>query len=385
LWWFDLVRGRQFSTAGIWRRRQSARSIIGRGKAPAMTVLGRPLEGLRAWLITDDKMGMKVQARGVADALGVTWDLKEVAPKGIYRFAAPYGPPDPREGLGRGKLLSPPWPDIAIATGRLSIPYIRALRKAAGMATFTVVLQDPKTGAGTADLIWVPEHDRRRGANVVTTLTAPHSFSPSRLAGLRANVPPAIAALPGPRVAVILGGKNAVYKFTDADDDRLEASLASLACLGASFLITPSRRSHQRLVRAVDRATQGSPRILWDGTGDNPYPAFLAHADLFVVTGDSVNMTGEPLATGRPVYVFEPSGGSSKFRRFHEALRRYGATRSLPPEVKSLEGWSYEPLSSAEVIASAIVQRLERRRAMLSGLCGSGVTGAGVGSVEQRL
>ena len=332
----------------------------------------RPLAGLRAWLITDDKAGMQVQARGVADALGVVAELKEVSPRGFWRFAAPYGPPDPRDGIGPGKLLGPPWPDIAIATGRLSIPYLRAVRRQAGVATFTVVLQDPKTSAGTADLIWVPEHDRRRGANVITTLTAPHSFSSERLALLRQTVPQDIAALPGPRVAVILGGKNAVYKFTEADDDRLEASLASIARLGASFLVTPSRRSHQRLIRAVERATHGSPRILWDGTGPNPYPAFLAHADLFVVTGDSVNMTGEPLATGRPVYVFEPSGGSAKFQRFHAALRRYGATRSLPPEVKSLDGWSYSALNSAAEIARVIEQRLERRRGMLSGLVGRG-------------
>jgi mitochondrial fission protein ELM1 len=333
----------------------------------------RPLADLKAWLITDDKAGMKVQAEGVAEALGVTWELKQVAPRGIWRFAAPYGPPDPRDGIGSGKLLAPPWPDIAIATGRLSIPYIRGLRRHAGVSTFTVVLQDPKTSARTADLIWVPEHDRRRGANVITTLTAPHAFSPERIAALRGSTPAPIAALPGPRIAVILGGKNAVYKFTDADDDRLEASIASIARLGASFLITPSRRSHQRLVRAVLRATEGAPRFFWDGTGDNPYPAFLAHADLFVVTGDSVNMTGEPLATGRPVYVFEPSGGSPKFRRFHESLRRYGATRVLPTEVKSLDGWTYQPLDSATEIARAIETRVLARRSMLSGLVSDGL------------
>ncbi|MGE0767659.1 MAG: mitochondrial fission ELM1 family protein [Hyphomicrobiaceae bacterium] len=328
----------------------------------------RPLAGLRAWLITDDKAGMKVQAEGVAEALGVSWELKQVGPRGIWRLAAPYGPPDPRDGVGVGKLLAPPWPDIAIATGRLSIPYIRTLRRHAGVSTFTVVLQDPKTSARTADLIWVPEHDRRRGANVISTLTAPHTFSPERVAALRARAPEAIAALPGPRIAVVLGGKNAVYRFTDADDDRLEASIASIARLGASFLITPSRRSHQRLVRAVLRATEGAPRFFWDGAGENPYPAFLAHADLFVVTGDSVNMTGEPLVTGRPVYVFEPSGGSAKFTRFHESLRRYGATRALPGEVKTLDGWTYEPLDSAAEIARAIAERFRRRRGMLSGL-----------------
>ena len=91
-----------------------------------------------------------------------------------------------------------------------------ALRRRAGPTTFAVVMQDPKTGLGMADMIWVPEHDRLRGPNVFTTLTAPHSFTARRLAELRRTMPPAIAALP--RVSVILGGKNAVYKFRDEDD-----------------------------------------------------------------------------------------------------------------------------------------------------------------------
>ncbi len=306
---------------------------------------------------------MQVQAKGVAEALGLDWTLKPVAPRGLWRLAAPWGPPDPRDRFGAdGSAFAPPWPDVAIATGRLSIPYMRRLHRLAGRRTFTVVLQDPKTGPGTADLIWVPEHDRRRGANVITTLTAPHSFSPERLAALAATPPQWIATLPSPRVAVILGGKNAVYRFTDGDDDRIEAALRSMANLGASFLITPSRRTHQRLLRAVLRATQASPRVVWDGESPNPYPEFLAHADRFVVTGDSVNMTGEPLATGKPVWVFEPSGGSAKFRRFHETLRRYGATRTLPDIVTSLETWTYPPLDSAAQIAREIEVRWQQRQ-----------------------
>jgi mitochondrial fission protein ELM1 len=202
---------------------------------------------------------------------------------------------------------------------------------------------------------------------VMTTLTAPHGFSAERLATLARQRPAWLEALPGPRVAVILGGKNGVYRFTEADDDRFEGALRSLAGLGASFLVTPSRRTHKRLLDAALRATEGAPRFVWDGSGDNPYPAFLAHADVFVVTGDSVNMTGEPLATGKPVWVFEPSGGSSKFNAFHASLRRHGATRQLPAAFTSLETWDYEPLDSALQIAHEIEVRWARRQAMLTG------------------
>ncbi len=324
----------------------------------------RPLAGRPGWLITDGKMGMDVQARGLADALGLDYQMKRVDPTGLWKFTAPWGPPDPKARIGHpdSALFAPPWPAVAIATGRASIPFIRALRRKAGAHTFCVVLQDPKTGMNTADLIWVPEHDRRRGANVITTPTAPHSYSQAQLATLRCMCPPDIAALPSPRVAVILGGKNGIYRFSDADDDRLQASLTAFGALGASFMITPSRRSHQRLIRAVKAATEGRPRLIWNGTGDNPYPQFLAQADILVVTADSVNMTGEACATGKPVYVFEPEGGSDKFRRFHEALRRTGATRPLPDRPMTLEHWTYQPLDSAETIAAEVERRWLNRR-----------------------
>ena len=327
----------------------------------------RPLAGLAAWIITDGKMGMDVQARGLAQALELDYQMKHVSPSGVWKFTAPWGPADPRARVGHADsaLFAPPWPAVCIATGRSSIPYIRAVRRKAGHATFCIVLQDPKTGAGTADLIWVPAHDRRRGANVITTLTAPHGYSPEVLAQLRGNCPAEIAALPHPRIAVVLGGKNGIYRFSEADDDRFQMALAALGANGGSFMITPSRRSHQRLVRAAEAATAGRPRIIWDGNGRNPYPDFLAHADLLVVTADSVNMTGEACATGRPVYVFEPTGGSAKFRRFHDALRQAGATRPLQDAVNSAESWSYEPMDSAREIAHEVERRWLNRRGML--------------------
>lgn len=338
------------------------------GKADAKGVLS----GARAWIITDGKAGMVVQCKGVADALGLDYELRRVKTRGFWRTIPPWGPVQPTDRPGRpDALLSPPWPAVAIGSGRASIPYIRAIRRYSGGATFTIVLQDPRTGPGVADLIWVAEHDRLRGPNVLVTKTSPHSYTPERLAKLRRELPSEIAALPHPRITVVLGGKNGSYKFTDADDDRFASALASLGQLGASFMITPSRRTHNRLIRVADEATRNSPRIFWDGTGPNPYPHFLAAADHLVVTADSVNMTGEACATGRPVYVFEPSRGSAKFRNFHQRLRGIGATRPLPVEVKRLEDWSYAPIDSAAVIAREVERRYLLRSAEVADYGGS--------------
>jgi mitochondrial fission protein ELM1 len=322
--------------------------------------------GRNGWIISDGRAGNDVQSRGVADAMGLDTTVKPVAPRGIWKVLAPWGPVDPREGFGsQASPFRPPWPDFAIAIGRATIPYIRRLKAHAGLATYTVILLDPRVGEKAADLIWVPEHDTRRGPNVITTLTAPHSFSAGRIARLRTAMPPEIAALPSPRVAVLLGGPNGEYRYTPDSVRRLAAALQSLVGLGASLLVTPSRRTPQPVVDFVKAATEGAPRFFWDGTGENPYPLFVAHADAFIAPADSVNMTGEPCATGRPVYVFAPEGGSPKFVRFHEALRRHGATRPLPDRFERLETWSYPPIHSAEAIAGEIALRWLKRRRML--------------------
>jgi uncharacterized protein len=322
--------------------------------------------GRTGWIISDGKAGNDVQSRGVFDALGLDYQIKHVDPTGIWKVLAPWGPVNPAERFGTsGSSFRPPWPDFAIAIGRQTTPYLRQLRQHAGLATYTVILQNPRVRANTADLFWVPEHDTRRGPNVITTLTAPHSFTELRLTELRTSMPPAIAALPLPRIAVMLGGPNGDFQYTPRALAQLASALQSLAALGAGLMITPSRRTPAPIVAYVRQATDGPACYFWDGEGENPYPHFLAHADYFVSPADSVNMCGEPCATGKPVYVFEAEGGSAKFTRFHSALRRHGATRPLPERFERLETWSYAPLHSSEAIAAEIARRWLKRRQML--------------------
>ena len=331
-----------------------------------MTEALETVAGRRGWIISDGKTGNDVQTRGVFDALRLEYAVKRVAPAGLWLALSPWGPVSPAERFGTPQSqFHPPWPEFAISVGRLTTPYIRRLKQLAGLATYTVILQNPKVAPKTADLFWVPEHDTRRGHNVVTTLTAPHGFTAQRLRELRATLPSDIAALPSPRVAVLLGGPNGDFAYTRAALGRLAAALRTLARLGAGLMITPSRRTPADVTAFVRDATAGTQRLFWDGEGTNPYPAFLAHADAFIVPADSVNMTGEPCATGKPVYVFAPEGGSSKVTRFHEALRRHGATRPLPDPFERLETWSYAPLSSSDAIAAEIARRWAKRRQML--------------------
>ena len=325
------------------------------------------------WIISDGKAGHEVQCLGVAAALGLKPVIKRITPGRLSRLMAPWGRVSRNERFGRaGSVFEPPWPAFAFAAGRTTIPYIRALKRQAKLATYTVILLDPKTPANSADLIWVPAHDTRKGPNVVSSLTSPHGFTPQRIASLRANPPPEIAALPHPRVAVLIGGPNDVYRFEDADAARLATSLKGMTRHGVSLMISPSRRTPPAFLASVDAATANVPRILYRGDGTNPYADFLANADAFIVTADSVNMAGEAAATGKPIYIFAPQGGGGKFERYHAGLKAHGATRDLPPDGCAIEPWTYTPLDSASAIADEIRRRWQIRQTAIPGLCNPG-------------
>ena len=104
--------------------------------------------GRSGWIISDGKAGNDVQSRGVFDVMQLDYLTKHVEPTGIWKLLAPWGPVNPAERLGApGSAFQPPWPEFAIAIGRLTIPYLRRLRQLAGRSTYTVILLDPRVGS----------------------------------------------------------------------------------------------------------------------------------------------------------------------------------------------------------------------------------------------
>ena len=332
--------------------------------AKPLTDAAESLAGTLAWIVTDGNAGNEQPCLAVAEALGAEPQCLRVAPRPPWTWLAPWGPADPNAQIGKeGSSFRAPWPALVLGSGRQSVPFLRALRVASGGAAFTVFLQNPRTRLAEIDLICAPAHDAISGPNVFTTVTSPHPFSPGRLAKLRQDPPAPIAALPRPRVAIILGGPSGAYRYGKETLERFDATLRSLAALGVGLMVTPSRRTPAALIEIAQEATASAPRVFWDGEGHNPYPQFLALADALVVTADSFNMVSEACATGRPVYVLEPEGGSTRFQRFHERLRYAGVTRPAPAAFREIEYWEYEPVDATPEVAAEIERRWLARKA----------------------
>lgn len=304
---------------------------------------------------------MANQVLGLAEAVGWPFIEKRLAVRSPWRHLAPNLWFQPLSALAPdGDRLSPPWPDLVIACGRNAVAPALAAKRASGGRTLWVQIQDPRFARGKADLLVVPSHDAARGENVITTLGAVHRVTPARLAAEALRFIAVFAALPRPRVAVLIGGDNRVYRFSAEGFAAFADQLAGLAHRGFGLMVTPSRRTGPAAETLLRARLQGLPAFVWDGTGENPYFGMLGLADAAIVTADSVSMVSEAAATGKPVHVVPLEGGSAKFDRFHQAMTQAGISRPFRGEI---EHWTYTPPDDNARAGAAIRDLLARRLA----------------------
>jgi hypothetical protein len=295
------------------------------------------------WVLHDGKAGMRSQALGLAEATGFVLIEKPLAVRPPWIWLPPQLWLAPLLAVSENGLpLAPPWPDLVIGCGRNTAMPALAIKRASGGRTVAAQVQDPGVGRDAFDIMFVPAHDRLRGERVFATEGAIHRVTPARLNAERHRFP-RLEALPRPVFALLVGGSNRAYRL------RLErlaaiadAVAAEVRASGGSVVVTPSRRTGPNGIALLRERLTGISAEIWDGTGANPYYAYLAVADAVLVSADSVSMVSEAAATGKPVHVFglEPRFGrrDGKFDRFHAAMQTAGITR---PFAGRIERWSY--------------------------------------------
>lgn len=319
------------------------------------------------WVLTDGKMGDRVPCLGIAECLDFPFDEKIISSPKMWAWFAPWGPIAPSHKANRANSpIAPPFSDIAIASGRRMVPYLRALKRASGNRTFTVFLKDPHCSVSCADLIWVPQHDKLRGKNVVVTPTSPHRIRFNVLQKIRSQpLPQAWNLLPKPRLGLVIGDplsyggnqQKALTHFLEKIDNiKFEVG---------SWLVVRSRRTPDALIDALTIRLQGVPSWIWSGVGDNPYLDVLAHADMLAVTADSHNMLSEALSTGRPVFPIKPLVLNPKLHRFLCHVESQKLVRTLP---NKLEFYSYEPVDATQEIATVMLHAFKAHRHRYSGI-----------------
>lgn len=296
---------------------------------------------------------MESQCLGLAEALGVVPIVKRVRLRRLWRACSPYLTLGKSFSISsKGDEVRPPWPDLVIASGRLSVVPSLHIRKLTRKKSFHVQIQNPAAWHDAFDALLVPAHDHLQGDNIIAMEGALHRATPELLTAEAQLLAPVVAHLPRPYVTVALGGSNASYRFEPREMMELGSQLSALAKEHkASLLVTPSRRTGEANMVLLKALLHDCPAFIWDGVGANPYYGMLGLADYLIVTCDSVNMLSEACGTGKPVHMVRLPGHSDKFADFHKSLLASDRVRLFNGR---LEQWSYTPLREMERVAERV-------------------------------
>ena len=291
-----------------------------------------------AWTLSDGHAGNVRQARALAAAMGLQpardWTLQPRAP---WRWLSPRQLPGSRRAFGDAfaqSLTCPPL--LAIGCGRRAALATRMLREHGARS---VQILDPRLDPGHWDLVIAPEHDGLRGDNVITLLGSLHLVDDLWLAASRQQFA-ALAELPQPRTAVLIGGASAHAAFNESQlESFLDWLVARIAQDGGSVLATTSRRTPAAACARLRERLQSLPGIIWtsETDGPNPYAGLLGWADRIICTADSVNMLSEAAATNVPVYATGVEHVSGRPRRFVDSLLALGRVHTCSGELHPFE------------------------------------------------
>lgn len=309
--------------------------------------------------VSDGRAGNVRQARALADALATRGAPHvRIAPRAPWRWLAPRRLPGAGAGLGEefaAALRDPP--DVAVGCGRQAALATRLLREAGARA---VQVLDPRIDPRHWDCVVVPEHDRLRGANVVTMLGSLNPVDDAWLADVRVHHPRPPAWGAGGLTALLVGGPtSAVPMAADAIAAWMATLAGETAERGGHLAVCASARTPRDWLPVLRDGAAATGAVLWTGErdGPNPYPMLLAWAERIVCTPDSVNMLSEACATSASV-EWLPFAARGRIAAFLAALQ---ARRRARPLGGSLV---IDPLPLRETarVAAEISRRLRASR-----------------------
>ena len=321
------------------------------------------LSNKKIWALLDDRQGNTNQTLGVAEALGVPFETREIRFNNLIRI--PNIITNNTKMWAKGNtsaLLESPWPDIVISTARrlgIAASYI----KRQNPGTFIAQIQWPGFPSSQFDLIAAPKHDNVKMAdNIFITVGAPHRVEQDKLVREAEIWRATVANLPAPRIAVLVGGDSGSRTFSVEHAKNFAELISQFAStVGGSLMATTSRRTSRPAAKTIAQAlTVPHYYHYWDeakSTTGNPFYGFLGLADAVIATGDSISMCSEACATGKPVYIYSsPEFVSSKHQQFIDELYAIGVAKPLLAEGNTM--FTPSPLlNDSQAVADEIKKR----------------------------
>jgi mitochondrial fission protein ELM1 len=303
------------------------------------------------WIICEGLAGLRSQAQGLAEAAGLSPEVRELKPAAPWKWVTAKLWPNPLAAVA--DAVRAPLPSLAIGCGGMAGAVLAALRR---HSMRVVQIQNPRMAINRFDLVIANTHDELTGPNVIVTRTALHRVTDARLAAEAEIWRERLAPYPRPLVAVLLGGSNGRYRLDRDAGARLATDLATMAQRDkVGIVVTPSRRTDPAVTDLIRTALAPTGGWVWDFEGENPYFGMLALADLIIVTQDSVSMISEAAATAAPVMFASLPGHWQRQGLFLKPLIDEDRIRPFEGRFST---WPVTPLNDTPAAAAEMRRRL---------------------------
>lgn len=312
------------------------------------------------WVLCDDRAGNVSQVLGVAEALLLPYERKNIIYNKLARlpnFINSYfliGLTDDSKKEISGNVF----PDIIISAGRKTAAIAAYIKRKSAGKTKIVQIMRPGICPKIFDMIVLPEHDKFKDLqNIVRIVGAPNKINKKLLDEQKEKWQPIFNYLPSPKIAVLIGGstKKGIFTTEHARDISIKASQL-LSGKKGSFLITTSRRTSEEATKVI-KSSISAQFYFHDfySTKENPYLGYLAVSDYIIVTGDSISMMSEACSTGKPVFIYSPKDIiPEKHQKFQKVLFEKNYAKPL---TGNFSDWKYTPLSDADFVANLIKEK----------------------------
>jgi hypothetical protein len=244
------------------------------------------------WVLLGARTGDNNQLLRLAEALGMPFRaitlrfnaLHLIPPRLLGATLSTLAPESKRQ-------ISSPWPVLVLGIGYRSVPVALAIRNSSGGKTKLVRLGNPRLNPKHFDLVITTEqYAARDGPNVIRLPVGIPTTAPAEPNGEEAEW---LKRLPRPHRLLLVGGDTFMWNLSPEVVARAAVDIANK---GGSLIPLGSPRSSPEVIAATGPHLDNPPR----------YPVLLADADEIYVTGDSVSMLSDAIATGQPVGIIPP-------------------------------------------------------------------------------
>lgn len=217
-------------------------------------------------------------------------------------------------------------PDLIISCGRVTAPFSLLIKKM--LSCKIIHILKPYILYKEFDLIILPKHDNfPKLPNIIHTHTALVNESNFKIAHKK-KMAFSYAKIPYSKeiVTILIGGPLGNGTFRVNDSLKLINYLKQNKKKSRFYCFLFSRRTSED-IKNIFRQNFRKMSFIWDEIEPNPYWFCLGLSKYIIVTGDSISMTSESIASQKNIFVFMPKKLRPKIKKFQDSLFREKITR----------------------------------------------------------